>query len=52
MLWAIGGIVVGLLVGGALAVLATIKYIEYKATSAMGQAFGWPSPRPWWKFWR
>jgi hypothetical protein len=47
MLWAIGGIVVGLLLGGFLVFVAIARYL----TSGLGRAFGYPSA-PWWKFWR
>lgn len=47
MLWAIGGMMVGLIVGAGLLAWALARKIR----SGVGQAFGWPSP-PWWKFWR
>ena len=48
MLWAIGGMVVGAILGAGVLYL----YISHKFTSAMGQAFGYPSRKQWWKFWK
>jgi hypothetical protein len=47
MLWAIGGMVVGLLLGGFLVYLAIVR----KFQQMMGSSFGLPAPK-WWKFWK
>ena len=48
MLWAIGGMVVGALLGAGVLWL----YVAHKLTSGIGQAFGYPSRKHWWQFWK
>ncbi len=47
MLWAIGGMALGLLLGAG----AIWLFIAHKFGKAMGEAFGLPY-KPWWKFWK
>jgi hypothetical protein len=47
MWWAIGGVVVGLLLGGFI-----VFYVfAYNIDKGMSQILGYPTS-PWWKFWK
>jgi hypothetical protein len=47
MFWVIGGIVVGLIGGAAMTWYVIVANVSYE----LGQAFGLPTTKPFWKRW-
>lgn len=48
MAWVVAGIIFGVAVGA----FVTFAVVIHNISSGVGAAFGWPTPRPWWKFWK